>query len=134
MFSLQKFLHIAINYPPFTQIHHLPYHETGDGLPSGIPWFLDGFRVIRSLDRNYWNIVNEGYRSHDCRVHLVRFCIELIKRVDLLIFLRLSWTLHFDTIYACQDRKDDIKVRCIAPVTESCVLNTSIIPATVRSV
>lgn len=21
-----------------------------------------------------------------------------------------SWTLHFDTIYACQDRKDDIKV------------------------
>lgn len=26
----------------------------------------------------------------------------------------ISWTLHFDTIYACQDRKDDIKV-CSAP-------------------
>ncbi|EIM84130.1 UbiA prenyltransferase [Stereum hirsutum FP-91666 SS1] len=27
-----------------------------------------------------------------------------------MIFAFVCWTLHFDTIYACQDRKDDIKV------------------------
>ena len=61
------------------QIHHLSRHETSDRLPSGVPRFLDGFRVIRSLDCDYWYIVHEDYHSHDYRVHLVRFYIVLIE-------------------------------------------------------
>lgn len=63
----------------FPQIHFLPHHETGDRLPSGLPWLLDGFWIIRSLDCDYWNIVNESYRSHDFRVRLVRFYIVVEK-------------------------------------------------------